>query len=30
VATNAWTTWKALWMKLEGYFSDEISDLRTR
>ena len=30
VATNAWTTWKDLWMKLEGYFSDEISDPRTR
>ena len=30
VATNAWTTWKELWMKLEGYFSDEISDPRSR
>ncbi|HKP24244.1 MAG TPA: hypothetical protein VJV39_10285 [Dongiaceae bacterium] len=30
VATNAWTTWKDLWMKLEGYFSDKISDPRTR
>jgi hypothetical protein len=30
VATNAWTTWKDLWMRLEGYFSDEISDPRTR
>jgi hypothetical protein len=30
VATNAWTTWKDLWMKLEGYFSDRISDPRTR
>jgi hypothetical protein len=30
VATNAWTTWKDLWMKLEGYFSDTISDPRTR
>jgi hypothetical protein len=28
VARNAWTTWKDLWMKLEGYFSDEISDPR--
>ncbi len=26
VATNAWTTWKDLWMRLEGYFSDQISD----
>jgi hypothetical protein len=30
VATNAWTTWKDLWMKLESYFSDKISDPRTR
>jgi hypothetical protein len=30
VATNAWTTWKDLWMRLEGYFSNEISDPRTR
>lgn len=30
VATNAWTTWKDLWMRLEGYFSDQISDPRTR
>ena len=30
VGTNAWTTWKDLWMKLEGYFSDQISDPRTR
>lgn len=30
VATNAWTTWKDLWMRLEGYFSDKISDPRTR
>jgi hypothetical protein len=30
VATNAWTTWKELWMRLEGYYSDEISDPRTR
>jgi len=26
VATNAWATWKDLWMRLEGYFSDEVSD----
>jgi hypothetical protein len=26
VATNAWTTWKDLWMRLEGYYSDEVSD----
>jgi hypothetical protein len=30
VATNAWTTWKGLWMRLEDYFSDQISDPRTR
>ena len=30
VATNAWTTWKDLWMRLEGYYSNEISDPRTR
>jgi hypothetical protein len=30
VARNAWTTWKDLWMKLEGHFSDRISDPRTR
>ena len=30
VATNAWTSWKDLWMRLEGYFSDQISDPRTR
>jgi hypothetical protein len=30
IATNAWATWKDLWMKLEGYFSDTISDPRTR
>ncbi len=30
VGTNAWTTWKELWMRLEGYFSDTISDPRTR
>jgi hypothetical protein len=29
VATNAWTTWKDLWMRLEGYFSDEVSDPRS-
>ena len=29
VATNAWTTWQDLWMRLEGYFSDEISDPRS-
>ena len=30
VARNAWTTWKDLWMRLEGYYSDEVSDPRTR
>jgi len=27
---EAWTTWKDLWMRLEGYFSDRISDPTVR